>query len=70
VLAGFPVVDVKVRLYDGSFHDVDSSDMAFKIAGSMGFKKGVQQANPTLLEPIMKMVVTCPKKTWETSSAT
>jgi len=62
VLAGYPVVDVKVRLYDGSYHDVDSSDMAFKIAGSMGFKKGVQQANPTLLEPIMKMVVTVPEE--------
>uniref|UniRef100_A0A7C3UZY5 Elongation factor G n=1 Tax=Desulfobacca acetoxidans TaxID=60893 RepID=A0A7C3UZY5_9BACT len=62
VLAGFPVVDVKVRLYDGSFHEVDSSDMAFKIAGSMGFKKGVQQANPILLEPIMKMVVTVPEE--------
>ncbi|MGQ9688017.1 MAG: elongation factor G [Desulfobaccales bacterium] len=62
VLGGFPVVDVKVRLYDGSFHEVDSSDMAFKIAGSMGFKKGVQQANPTLLEPIMKLVVTVPEE--------
>ena len=62
VLAGFPVVDIKVRLYDGSFHEVDSSDMAFKIAGSMGFKKGVQQASPTLLEPIMKMVVTVPEE--------
>ncbi len=62
VLAGYPVVDVKVRLYDGSFHEVDSSDMAFKIAGSMGFKKGVQQANPVLLEPIMKMVVTVPEE--------
>jgi elongation factor G len=62
VLSGFPVVDIKVRLYDGSFHEVDSSDMAFKIAGSMGFKKGVQQANPALLEPIMKMVVTVPEE--------
>ncbi len=62
VLAGFPVVDVKVKLYDGSFHEVDSSDMAFKIAGSMGFKKGVQQANPVLLEPIMKMTVTVPEE--------
>ncbi len=62
VLAGFPTVDVKVRLYDGSFHDVDSSDMAFKIAGSMGFKKGVLLANPTLLEPIMKMAVTVPEE--------
>jgi elongation factor G len=61
VLAGFPVVDIKVKLYDGSFHEVDSSDMAFKIAGSMGFKKGVQQANPTLLEPIMKITVTVPE---------
>jgi elongation factor G len=62
VLSGYPVVDIKVRLYDGSFHDVDSSDMAFKIAGSMGFKKGVQQATPALLEPIMKMVVTVPEE--------
>jgi elongation factor G len=62
VLAGFPVVDFRVSLYDGSFHDVDSSDMAFKIAGSKGFKKGCEQANPTLLEPIMKMVVTVPEE--------
>jgi elongation factor G len=61
VLAGFPAVDFRVTLYDGSFHDVDSSDMAFKIAGSMGFKKGCEAANPTLLEPIMKMVVTVPE---------
>ncbi|MFZ5452571.1 MAG: elongation factor G [Thermodesulfobacteriota bacterium] len=60
-LAGFPTVDFRVTLYDGSFHEVDSSDMAFKIAGSMGFKKGVLQANPTLLEPIMKMTVTVPE---------
>ena len=62
VLAGFPTVDFRVKLYDGSFHEVDSSDMAFKIAGSMGFKKGVQQAQPTLLEPIMKMTVTVPEE--------
>jgi elongation factor G len=62
VLAGFPVVDFRVTLYDGSFHEVDSSDMAFKIAGSMGFKKGCEQANPTLLEPIMKMMVTVPEE--------
>jgi elongation factor G len=62
VLAGFPVVDFRVSLYDGSFHDVDSSDMAFKIAGSKGFKKGCEQANPTLLEPIMKIVVTVPEE--------
>ncbi len=61
VLAGFPAVDFRVTLYDGSFHDVDSSDMAFKIAGSMGFKKGCEAANPTLLEPIMKMIVTVPE---------
>ncbi len=61
ILAGFPVVDFRVTLYDGSFHDVDSSDMAFKIAGSMGFKKGMEQAQPTLLEPIMKMIVTVPE---------
>jgi elongation factor G len=62
ILAGFPVVDFRVTLYDGTFHDVDSSDMAFKIAGSMGFKKGCEQAHPTLLEPIMKMVVTVPEE--------
>ena len=62
VLAGFRAVDIKVKLYDGSFHDVDSSDMAFKIAGSMGFKKGVQLANPTLLEPVMKIIVTVPEE--------
>ena len=62
VLAGFRAVDIKVKLYDGSFHDVDSSDMAFKIAGSMGFKKGVVQANPTLLEPVMKIIVTVPEE--------
>jgi elongation factor G len=62
ILAGFPVVDFRVTLYDGSFHDVDSSDMAFKIAGSMGFKKGMEQANPILLEPVMKMVVTVPEE--------
>ncbi len=58
ILAGFPVTDLRVTLYDGSFHEVDSSDMAFKIAASMGFKKGMQGAHPTLLEPIMKMTVT------------
>ena len=61
MLAGFPCVDFRVTLYDGSFHDVDSSDMAFKIAGSMGYKKGCELAKPTLLEPIMKMVVTVPE---------
>jgi elongation factor G len=60
VLAGFPVVDVKVRFYDGKSHEVDSSEMAFKIAAIMCFKKGVQDANPVLLEPIMKVEVTAP----------
>jgi elongation factor G len=61
-LAGYPVVDMKVTVYDGSFHPVDSSDMAFKIAGSMGFKKGVIQADPVLLEPIMTMEITVPEE--------
>lgn len=61
-LAGFPVVDVKVTLYDGSFHEVDSSEMAFKIAASIGFKKGYLACNPVLLEPIMKMTVTVPEE--------
>ncbi|WP_312635993.1 elongation factor G [Oscillibacter sp.] len=60
VLAGFPVVDVKVTLYDGSYHEVDSSEMAFKIAGSMGFKEACRKADPTLQEPIMKVSVTVP----------
>ncbi len=60
VLAGYPVVDVKVRFYDGKSHEVDSSEMAFKIAAIMAFKKGVQEANPVLLEPIMKVSVTAP----------
>ena len=58
VLAGYQVVDVKVTLYDGSYHEVDSSEMAFKIAGSMAFKEGMRKADPVLLEPIMKVVVT------------
>jgi elongation factor G len=61
VLAGYPVVDVKVRFHDGKSHDVDSSEMAFKIAASMCFKKGFQDANPTLLEPIMNLSVTVPE---------
>lgn len=62
VLAGYPVVDVKVRFYDGKSHEVDSSEMAFKIAAIMAFKKGVQEANPVLLEPIMKVEVTVPEE--------
>jgi len=61
VIAGFPVVDVKVSLFDGSYHDVDSSEMAFKIAGSMGFKNGAAKANPVLLEPIMSVEVVTPE---------
>ncbi|MBF8278582.1 MAG: fusA [candidate division NC10 bacterium] len=60
VLAGYPVVDVRVTVYDGSYHTVDSSEMAFKIAGSLAFKKGVLQANPGLLEPIMTVEVAVP----------
>ncbi|HUL10879.1 MAG TPA: elongation factor G [Methylococcaceae bacterium] len=61
ILAGYPVVDVKVTLFDGSYHDVDSNEMAFKIAGSMGFKEGARKANPALLEPIMKVEVVTPE---------
>lgn len=62
VLAGYPVEDIRVTLVDGSYHEVDSSDMAFKIAASMGFKKGFMQATPILLEPIMKMEITVPEE--------
>ena len=60
VVAGYPVVDVKVTLYDGSYHEVDSSEMAFKIAGSMAFKEAMRKADPVLMEPIMKVSVTAP----------
>ncbi len=60
VLAGFPVVDVKVTLFDGSYHEVDSSEMAFKIAGSMAFKEACRKANPAILEPIMKVAIVVP----------
>jgi elongation factor G len=62
ILAGYPVVDVKVTLFDGSYHDVDSSEMAFKIAGSMAFKEGFAKAKPVLLEPIMKVEVVTPEQ--------
>ena len=62
IIAGYPVVDVKVTLYDGSYHDVDSSEMAFKIAGSMGFKEGASKAKPVLLEPIMKVEIVTPEE--------
>jgi len=62
VLAGYPVVDLKVTLFDGSFHEVDSSEMAFKLAASMGFKEGVQRGNPILLEPMMKVEIVVPEE--------
>jgi elongation factor G len=61
VLAGYPVVDIRAELYDGSYHEVDSSEMAFSIAGSMAFQEGFKRANPVLLEPIMKVVVITPE---------
>ncbi len=62
IIAGFPVVDFKAILYDGSYHDVDSSELAFKVAGSMAFKTGMAQASPTLLEPVMKVEVDTPEE--------
>ncbi len=62
IIAGYPVVDIKVSLVDGSFHAVDSSEMAFKISGAMAFRKGAQEANPVLLEPIMDMTIMIPKE--------
>ncbi|RJP49632.1 MAG: elongation factor G [Anaerolineaceae bacterium] len=62
VLAGYPVVDLKIKLFDGSFHEVDSSEMAFKLAASIGFKEGVQKGNPILLEPMMKVEVVVPEE--------
>jgi len=60
-IGGYPVVDVKVTLYDGSYHEVDSSEMAFKIAGSMCFRDGAENANPVLLEPIMNVEIVTPE---------
>jgi elongation factor G len=62
VLAGFPVLDVKVSLFDGSYHDVDSNEIAFKIAGSMCFREGMVEASPVLLEPIMKVEIVTPEE--------
>ncbi len=62
MLAGFPVVDIKVRLVDGSYHDVDSSEMAFKVAGSMAFKEASKRAKPVLLEPVMAVEVVTPEE--------
>ena len=60
VIAHFPMVDVKVKLFDGSYHNVDSSEMAFKIAGSLGFKQGIPDCKPTLIEPVMNMEIVVP----------
>lgn len=60
-MAGYPVVDIKIKLVDGSYHEVDSNEMAFKVAGSMGFKEGFNKANPVLLEPVMKVEVVTPE---------
>ena len=62
ILAGYPVTNIKAVLYDGSYHDVDSSEMAFKTAASIAFKKGMQEAKPILLEPIMKLKITVPEE--------
>ena len=62
ILAGYPVIDFKIRLIDGSYHEVDSSEMAFKIAGSMAFKNAMQKADPVILEPMMKVEVTVPEE--------
>jgi elongation factor G len=62
IIAGYPIVDVRIELYDGSYHEVDSSELAFKVAGSLAFQKGAKQANPVLLEPIMKVEVTTPEE--------
>jgi elongation factor G len=62
IMAGYPVVDTKVTLYDGSFHEVDSSELAFKIAASMAFKDAMAKADPVILEPIMKVTVTVPEE--------
>ena len=59
-LAGYPVVGIKAVLYDGSYHDVDSNDMAFKVAASMAFKAGITKAHPVLLEPIMRLEISIP----------
>jgi elongation factor G len=62
VLAGYPVLDLKVTVYDGSYHDVDSSEMAFKVAGSMAFKNGMRKADPVILEPVFKLEVVIPEE--------
>ena len=70
VLAGYPIDDVRIELFDGSYHDVDSSEMAFKIAGSMAFQDAAKKAKPVLLEPVMRVEVVVPKEYMGTSSGT
>ena len=60
ILAGYPATNIKVTLYDGSYHPVDSNEMSFKIAGSLAFKKGAEMANPVILEPIMNLTIKIP----------
>ncbi len=62
VLAGYPMEDIEITLYDGSYHDVDSNEMAFKLAASMGFKEGCRKARPSILEPMMKVEVEVPEE--------
>ncbi|MDO8567228.1 MAG: elongation factor G, partial [Dehalococcoidales bacterium] len=62
IMGGYPLIDIKATLYDGSYHDVDSSEMAFKMAGSIALKEGARKANPILLEPIMKLEVVVPEQ--------
>ena len=62
MIAGYPVVDVKATLYDGSYHDVDSSELAFTLAGALATREGIKKANPVLLEPVMKMEITTPEE--------
>ena len=61
ILAGYPIDDVRIELFDGSYHDVDSSEMAFKIAGSLAFQEAAKKAGPVLMEPVMRVEVVCPK---------
>ena len=61
VLAGYPLVDIKAKLYDGSYHDVDSSETAFRVAASMALRAAAKKANPVILEPMMKVVITVPE---------
>src|SRR5438876_436181 len=62
IIAGYPIDDVRIKLYDGSYHDIDSSEMAFKIAGSMAFQEAAKKAKPVLLEPLMRVEVVVPKE--------